>query len=268
MKLYDLIKQRRSVRTFNEEVVEQEKLDAIIDCANNATNPYNQKIEWKILDLVKDNLKTPVIVGTNAFIAGKMQKALDCEVAFGYSFEQVVLYAQSLNIGTTWIAGTMDRKSFENAIDVKDGEVMPCVSPLGYVAKKMGIKEVVMRTALKADKRVKFEDIFFDKSFNTPLSQDAAGKLFNAFEMVRLAPSAVNKQPWRLLKDGNNIHFYEKQSLGLNKEGLDIQKIDIGIALYHFVASLKEEKIDCEFSINEPSIDKGDLKYIATITIK
>ena len=38
------------------------------------------------------------------------------EEAFGYAFEQIVLYAESLGIGTTWIGGTMDRKAFEKAM--------------------------------------------------------------------------------------------------------------------------------------------------------
>lgn len=47
-----------------------------------------------------------------------------------------MLYAQSLGIGTVWIGGTMDRAAFEATMELGENEVMPCVSPLGYPAKK------------------------------------------------------------------------------------------------------------------------------------
>lgn len=92
-----------------------------------------------------------------------MAKAEHCAEAFGYSFEKMVLYAWSLGIGTTWIGGTMKRELFEQEAGLKDGEIMPCVTPIGYPAKKHSIKEIGMRTAIKADKRIKGEELFFEK---------------------------------------------------------------------------------------------------------
>ena len=73
----------------------------------------------------------------DTFIAGKMKKQKHAEEAFGFTFERIVLFATDLGIGTTWIAGTMDRKGFEKAIGLKEDEVMPCISPLGYPAERM-----------------------------------------------------------------------------------------------------------------------------------
>ena len=129
MNTIDLISQRRSVRTFDGRDFAEEDASKILKYAREAVNPYGSPIEWKILDAVKDGLSSPVIAGTAAYIAGKMKKGPHAEEAFGYSFEKVVLFAQSLGIGTTWIAGTMDRKAFEKAMNVAEDEVMPAEVP-------------------------------------------------------------------------------------------------------------------------------------------
>ncbi len=134
MKTLEIARKRRSVRTFDGKGLSPEDAKKIMDFAEQADNPYGLAIAWKLLDAEKDGLTTPVIVGTDVFIGGKMQRAPHAEEAFGYSFERVVLFAEELGIGTTWIAGTMDRASFEKAMELSEGEVMPCVSPLGYPA--------------------------------------------------------------------------------------------------------------------------------------
>ncbi|MBQ9382870.1 MAG: nitroreductase [Ruminiclostridium sp.] len=214
MSIMETIKERRSVRTFDGRSIEPQVLQDILGYAREAENPYVQSIEWKILNAKADGVSSAVIVGTDTFIVGKMKRAEHAEEAFGYSFEKVVLYAQSLGIGTTWIGGTMTRAAFEKAAHLGEDEVMPCVSPLGYPAEKMSVRETMMRAGIKADSRLDFSELFFDGSFEKPLTAESAGHIKQALELVRLAPSAVNKQPWRAVVDGSKVHFYEKRSTG------------------------------------------------------
>ena len=213
-----------------------------------------------------EGLSSPVISGTDLWIAGKVKQVPHAEEAFGYSFEKVVLYAESLGLGTTWIAGTMNRPVFEKAINLQAGEKLPCVSPLGYPAQKMGLREVMMRKGVGADKRMKFENLFFEGSFEKPLSESAAGEIAEPLEMVRWAPSAVNKQPWRVVIAGGKAHFYEKRSRGyLGADGWDLQKIDLGIALYHFEYGLCGQGKKPAFCLDDPGIPTPpDVFYIAT----
>ena len=199
MNVLECIRARRSVRTFDETPLTPEDAAAVLSFAEKLETPYDIPITWKLLDAKRQRLKSPVIVGTDTFIAGKMPRVPHAEEAFGYAFEKVVLFAESRGIGTTWIAGTMDRPAFERAMDLRDGEVMPCVSPLGYPARKMSMRETIMRKGIKADARLPFETLFYSGSFDTPLVSEAAGTLFDALEAVRLGPSAVNKQPTRYI---------------------------------------------------------------------
>ena len=269
MNTLDLIRERRSVRTFDGIGLKPEDADKILEYARKAGNPYGIPIEWKLLDAKKGGLSSPVIVGAEAFIAGKMKRVPHAEEAFGYSFEKVVLYARSLGVGTTWIAGTMDRKAFEKAMEVGEGEVMPCISPLGYAAKKMSVRETLMRKAIKADTRLERDEIFFDGSFDKPLTPDKACIPEQILEAVRLSPSAVNKQPWRMVFCQNKVHFYEKHAKNyVSDDGWDIRKIDLGIALCHFAMEAEECGTDVSFEIIDPGIPAPeDFRYIASFEI-
>ncbi len=132
MIILEAIQKRRSVRTFDGNPLKEEDAQKILDYANAVANPYNISVEWRLLDAKKEGLNSPVIVGTDTYIAGKMSRVPHAEEAFGYAFEKIVLFAEALGVGTTWIAGTMNRDAFERAMKIIGDEVMPCVSPLGY----------------------------------------------------------------------------------------------------------------------------------------
>lgn len=270
MSIFDIIGKRRSVRTFDGSALKPDDARTLIDFCCGVENPYAIPITWKQLDADAHGLSSPVIVGTDTFIAGKMRRVPHAEEAFGYSFEKIVLFAESIGVGTTWIAGTMNRAAFERAMELAEDEVMPCVSPIGYPAKKMSLRETMMRKGVKADSRLAFEKLFFEGGFETPLTEEKAGALKDALEAVRLAPSAVNKQPWRVAVCGDIAHFYEKRSKGfVSADGWDIQKIDMGIALCHFEFAAGECGLDATFEIADPELRHGDdMLYIASYILK
>ncbi|MBQ3660670.1 MAG: nitroreductase family protein, partial [Firmicutes bacterium] len=250
--LLDVIKARRSVRTFDGNGLAAEEITALQKYADGAENPYGQSAVFQIFSAKEHGLSSPVIAGTDLYLTGKLQKQPHAEEAFGYSMEEVVLFAQANGIGTTWIAGTMNRDAFEKASGLQEGEVMPCVSPLGHPAKKMSLKESLMRKGVKADSRLPFDQLFFRDSFETPLRKEDAGDLAEALEAVRWAPSAVNKQPWRLVVCGDAIHFYEKKDKGYDNGDWDLQKVDLGIALCHFLRMTKAAGLSPAFAIEDP----------------
>ena len=264
MSVLETISQRRSVRTFSGEALKAGDKEKLLAFARAAENPYGQQIVWALLDTKATGLSTPVIVGEDTYIAGKMRRAPHAEEAFGYSFERTVLFAEAMGVGTTWIAGTMDRAAFEKAVGLASDEVMPCVSPLGYPAKKMSLREGLMRKGVKADSRLPFDTLFFENGFDQPLTPEAAGKLQSALEAVRLAPSAVNKQPWRAVVCGDTVHFYEKRSKLRESGAWDIQKVDMGIALCHFALVCEECGIPAAFCLSDPGLAcPEDTVYIA-----
>lgn len=265
----EIVKARRSVRTYDERPLATEDRDRLMAYAQTIENPYGLNVEFKLLEGAQHGLKCPVITGTDLYIGGKINRGPHAFEAFGYSFEMLVLYAQSIGVGTVWLGGTMNRSAFEEAMDLADGQMMPCASPLGYTATKMSLREGVMRKGVGADQRLPFGELFFDGNFDTPLSEEKAGALAFPLEMVRLAPSAVNKQPWRVLVTDKAVHFYLKRSKGFSAdELLDMQRIDMGIGLCHFDLATKECNIATDFVTQDPGIGAGtDMEYIATFVL-
>lgn len=260
-----LVRGRRSVRTFSGRPG-PEDLGRLTSFLERIDNPYGIPVEFKLLDGSQRKLTCPVVSGTDLFVGGKVKKAPHGEEAFGYSFETLVLYAQSLGIGTVWIGGTMDRPAFEEAMELAADERMPCMSPIGYPAEKLSVREGLMRKGIKADSRAPFDALFFDGGFGTPLTPEKAGKLARPLELVRRAPSAVNKQPWRVVVTGEGAHFYLKHTKGFLSDAVgDMQKIDMGIALCHFALAAREDGLEVRFGIDDPGIPaEEDVEYIAS----
>lgn len=266
----ELIRQRRSIRTFDGRTLDENTKENLLNFTKKIENPFDIPVEFKLMEAKKYGLNCPVISGTDLFLGGKIKCLTNANVAFGYSFEAFILYAQSLGIGTVWLGGTMNRTAFEQAMELGEDEMMPCATPLGYAAKKMSVRENIMRKAIKADERFPFEELFFSDSFNTPLTKEKAGKFAQPLEMVRLAPSAVNKQPWRVVISDNTAHFYLKRSLDSGNEGKpDMQKIDMGIALCHFALAAKENNLSIEFVQECPKlVTSSEFEYIASYVLK
>lgn len=263
--LSDLIKERRSVRTYDGMPLSEPHRKDIEEYVRDIANPFDIPVTFVLLDAEEYRLSSPVLSGETLYIAGKVAKKPYADVAFGYSFEKLVLHAWELGIGTVWIGGTMKRENFENAADLHPGEMMPCISPLGYTAKKMSLKETMMRKGVGADNRLPGEKLFFDGTWGNAYTVDQ--EMAGIFEMVRWAPSAVNKQPWRILVKDGVYHFYEKKNKGyLHESTGDLQKIDVGIALCHFVMGIEEKGEIAEVSIEDPGVEiPGDVEYIASV---
>ncbi len=260
----DLIKSRKSIRTYDSRPLEADALDKLVRYFDNIKNPYGQDIVFRILDTKKNGLKSAVVTGAQHYIAGKMRKIPHCEEAFGFSFESAVLFAWSMGIGTVWLGGTFDRADFEQAMELENDEIMPCVSPIGYPAAKMSIRETLMRKSIKADNRMKLDEIVFDGSFSSfPNLPDNVTRILEA---VRWAPSAVNKQPWRIIVSGDTFHFYKKQHKGFMSDAAgDLQKIDMGIALCHFDNAARNEGFSPVLSLDVPDINAPeDMQYTAS----
>lgn len=181
-----------------------------------------------------------VISGANTFIVGVADKDEKDALTFGYLFEKIVLYATSLGIQTCWLGGTFKKSDFEQNISLSDNEFIPIVSPVGYKKDKPRVFESAMRAVIGADKRKPWGELFFETDANVPLTEVSSGSYAVPLEMVRLGPSASNKQPWRITRSGTAFHFFLSRTKGYGLTTFDMQKNDIGIAKCHFELSANE----------------------------
>lgn len=261
MDMMEIIKTRKSVRTFDGKPLASEDKEKLIACTKTIENPYGIPVKFVWLDAEEHGLSSSVIRGEHAYMAAKVAKAEHAAEAFGYSFEKLVLWAWSLEVGTTWIGGTMDRALFEKAAETGPDEYMMIVSPLGYPAAERSRVDRALREKIHGDERLPASELFFDGNFQTPLTDE---KALSLLEAVRWYPSAANMQPCRVVKAGDDFHFYEKHTEGYrNAMPWDVQKIDMGIALCHFMSVAQGE-----FKTADPGIQTNtDTEYIATVTV-
>ena len=253
----ELIQKRTSVRTYDPKPVEPEKLDRLKGYFETAgENPFGAKVRFDIVEGGSGKLGTyGFIKGVKKFFAGCVKKGDRDIEGFGYVFEKAVLFATAQGLGTCWLGGTFKRASFM-ALVKPDNEYMPAISPVGYAAEKKTLTEKMVAAGAGARKRKRFGELFFDGNAKTPLFLDE-GPLKTCLEMVRIGPSASNKQPWRAIRIGEALHFYlaaDKHYAGNTLYGFGMQRIDMGIAACHFELTAKELGLPGSIVFSEPAL--------------
>jgi len=246
MTIKDAILQRKSMRTYKDVQLTQELRAKLEQYILSVKGPFGIKVRFKIVDIdsTSEDMKLGtygVIKGARSFICAVTEKGNRCEENLGYAFEKIVLYATSLGLGTCWLGGTFNKTGFQRAAELSDNELMPIISPVGYVRENRTLLDTLMVAFAGSKNRKDWSELFFEKDFGKPLTQGEAGELKEAFEMARIAPSASNKQPWRIVKDGNTCHFFISRNKMYEKAlGFDIQRLDAGIAMCHFESMAQE----------------------------
>lgn len=217
-----------------------------------------------------------LIKDPQAFILGASESSpFDLE-DFGYLMEQAILEATELGLGTCWLGGSFNHGRFAEKMELQAGEFLPAATAVGYIPEDWHWRNVILRQVVGATKRLAWEKIFFEGGFEKPLTQDKAGVYAEALEMLRLGPSASNKQPWRVVQNGKLYHFYLARTPGYNtRSGLasrmvvsDLQRADIGIAMCHFELSARQAGLNGQWGVNDPglAVPNKDTSYVVSWT--
>ncbi len=162
-----------------------------------------------------------------------------------------------------WLGGTFTRKTLFNEIKLSENETIPAITPVGYEADKTRLLERVAHRITGSGNRKPWSELFFNKDFNSQLNREAIGEIGKAFDMVQNGPSAMNGQTWRLVKDGNKVHFYNVlTSKSYNSETMRwYQSLDVGISMYQFQASALDIGLDGIFVKEDPNIPTPTMFY-------
>ncbi|MBI2837541.1 MAG: nitroreductase [Acidobacteria bacterium] len=186
------------------------------------------------------------IKGAQAFIVGAMPPGEKNLEDYGYEMERAILHAATLGLGTCWLGGSFTKSRFARAIATDAHEKVPAVASVGLAAE--GAEHGRLRTRMRGHSRLPWAQLFFRGSFGQPLSPEEAGQHATALEALRLAPSASNKQPWRVVQRGKDWHFFLQRTPGYGQGTLtfmllrlaDLQRVDMGIAMCHFELARQE----------------------------
>jgi len=260
----ETIRNRVSVRNYDPKRLTEMDKGKLVNEISQLTNPFGENVRIHLVekDAVSNGEKLGtygVIKGANTFLGVTADKGELGLVAAGYQFENLVLIATHMGLATVWLAATFSREQFEKAMGIQKDELFPAISPIGYAAVKKSITETIMRKTMGSDQRKPWSELFFLDSFGNPLSKKEANEYEIPLEMLRLAPSATNAQPWRVLKKQGAYHFFETHKSNASEAEKMIKKVDIGIALSHFHQTALEQGLaGCFEKRNDIGVDIPD----------
>jgi nitroreductase len=251
-----LIRERTSIRSYRRVPLPESRRRALSEaCDRLRAGPLGTPCRFLLLDrrsesgtgnskegdLAGESLGTyGVIRGARTYLAGAAVGGPFDLLDFGYLFELLVLRATDLGLGTCWLGGTYRRSDFARALKLQRGELLPAVSPVGIPARRRSLVDRLFRLGAGSKTRRPRQDLFFDRA-GGPLEPQREPEAYReAIEAVRLAPSASNRQPWRIVHDEGGFHFFLDRTPGyLRSTRVDLQRLDIGIAMAHFELALR-----------------------------
>jgi nitroreductase len=239
MSILDTIKNRTSCRTFKPvplSPADKGSLEAFI--RENDTSLDNERIPFTIIEKKAGEkpmkLDYGIIKGHSNYVMGASKASVTSRVNYGYLMEKVVLKATEMSLATCWV-GYFDPEYFSGDIKIEKGYEIPSIVVIGYPTAGPSLLDKVVRFTARSAKRQTWGALFFNYHLKTTLSPESVKKYSDSLEMVRLAPSSGNTQPWRVFLDdtANEFHFYKKPVSG-RYEAKGLHEIDMGIAMCHF----------------------------------
>lgn len=256
----ELILNRHSTRSFKKEALQNKDLNNLNDFITSLNIPKDINIK-----IISNKIGTYGFIKNPAayLITYCKNKPMILET-IGYYLENIVLYATSLNIGTCYLGATFSKKQIKKELIISDDMIIPVIIALGYPLNKITIKDKIIKNSINASNRLAFNKLFFDINLK-PLTYDINNQYHQCLEMVRFAPSAFNKQPWRIIESNNAYHFYIYHNGNLNDN--DIKHIDMGIAIAHFNIMRNFLNLKGHFEIIKNYINYPDFNYIISYII-
>ena len=143
----------------------------------------------------------------------------------GYTGEGIILEATAMGLATCWVGGFFRPGVAASVVGIASNEKVLAVTPVGHAPEQLSLEERSMTGFGRNHQR-------------KPLSQLVSGLgpadwpqwMKAGLEAARLAPSAINRQPWRFHLEPDSI------TVSADNARLDFfvsKRLDCGIAMLH-----------------------------------
>jgi len=149
MDIFETIQERRSVRSYADKKVEDEKIEKVLEAATSAPSANNRQ-EWRFI-VVRDNeLRTKLIeaahgqrfVGEAPVVivacAAESDHIMSCGhpahlIDVAIAVDHLTLAARALGLGTCWV-GAFDANAVRSILGIPDDIEVVQLIPMGYPA--------------------------------------------------------------------------------------------------------------------------------------
>jgi len=277
---FEAIQRRISCRTFTDQPVEIEKKTQLIQFfTNNTEGPFGNQVRFLLADFSEINPEQikklgtyGVVKGASLFIVGRVTNSPTALFDYGYCMEKNILFATKLELGTCWLGASFKRKEFGKLLPGHEGDILPAISPVGYTACRKSLIESVLKSVANSKNRKPWNQLFFQNDFKNPLPEDKEVSYYFPLQAVRLAPSAYNLQPWRIIMDSKHstVHFFVRRVRMLEsfQKAMPFQDLDMGIAMTHYESTAEEMGLKGQWERKKPRVHQKDFQYIVSWTAK
>lgn len=210
-----VIYRRKSTRKYHLTSLSEEELSIIkqeLEKCKALDESIKVEFKWK----VDGEILNMFPIRAPHYLVAYSEHVEGYELNVGFIMQQFDLRVQALGYGAIWLGLANVKKQISD----KDYVIM-----LGF-----GKSIDKPYRELSEFKRKPLSEIM------TPVDE--------RFEVVRLAPSSTNSQPWYLILEDDICHVYQKELKGIKHLIYrELNKIDMGIALAHLFVSFKEFEI-------------------------
>ncbi|WP_407412941.1 nitroreductase family protein [Methanobrevibacter sp.] len=206
MNLEEQIYLRKSCRKYLDDEIDMDSIHKFLS----SVKPLNDDINYYYKILTRDEVNLRTRWSAPYYLALFSEKKENYLTNIGFVFQQVSLYLQSVGIGSCWVGlASLKEKSSEFVIVISFGRSENMTRDISDFKRKQ-LSEI----SDFADERL------------TP---------------ARLAPSAVNSQPWYFKHSDDEFDVYQVKQNFVKRQFLKKwNPIDVGIALAHmYVANEK-----------------------------
>jgi len=267
-----LIEERKSVRDYKKKTVPQKLIDDLLQFSEEA-DKLIPGIDTELL--VKDKSHVYLQLQETAGYQGIMIEAPHYLILLsqkkgyyienaGYLGEKISLKALDLGVNTCWITFPDSEKVKKRLFLNTDKEIV-AIMALGYDANKnkvvntTNVGDNYSKSQLKIVKnnistRCKIEEIVYIKEWghNATYEEIKNRGLLDALNYARLAPSTMNRQPWRFILDGEKVILTIRDDENIGEYD---EKIDAGISMLFFESIVDRTLTDVDWVMDIPDKD-------------
>ena len=221
---YDAMQVRRSVRTYTG-APDKEQLDRLgVLC---------RKLSWQgiTVRMFKGPGLRSQIKGTDVYAVIVAKKGTPMEME-GFMGEALVLEATAMGLGTCWLGAGFHADIISRNVNLQNDEVVHCVIALGKCAQKAAAhkRKDVVKLCGKSEEELAALGVW---------QKDAV-------LAARIAPSAINLQPWKIEADKTSVSILEASTLVKKYAPLDrgIAMLHAAVGAYHAGREAAWRKVD------------------------
>ncbi|MBU0497058.1 MAG: nitroreductase family protein [Candidatus Thermoplasmatota archaeon] len=179
MEFGEVILRRRSVRSYKQDSIEDDKLEYVLECARQSPSWANTQC-WRFIiirdpetikaiakvSLINRWLKQVpciIVACADTISSGTKNEIHYYSVDVAIALEHLILGATDVGLGTCWIGG-FDEDKIKKILGIPNRIKVVAMTPLGYPTDKPSTSENIKKTLIRSTKRRSLAEIVhYDK---------------------------------------------------------------------------------------------------------